>query len=94
MLARGRSGRFVQRTLGIGWHTLHEWQDDPDFQRERDRILARGGEPDPRGTLIDALAARRDDGVDWPSRVRAASMLIEMDAMPATDDGSVGLHDW
>jgi len=94
MLARGRSGRFVMRSLGIGWATLRAWKDDPEFRREYERILARGGEPDPRGTLIDALSARRDDGVDWPSRVRAASMLIDLQSAPAPDDAGVGLHEW
>jgi len=94
LLARGKSGRFVQKTLGIGWATLRAWKDDPEFQREYERVRARGGAPDPRGTLIDALAARRDDGVDSPSRVRAAITLIDLQAAPDPDDAAVGLHDW
>jgi hypothetical protein len=91
MLARGRSGRFCARTLHVSPHTIRAWRDEPDFQAELERVRARGGKPDPHGTLLDALAARKDDGIDWPSRVRAATLLV---AMEQPDDGPAAPVEW
>jgi hypothetical protein len=79
MLARGRSARWCARTLHLSPHTIRAWREEPDFQAELERVRARGGKPDPYGTLLDALAARKDDGIDWPSRVRAASLLVGLE---------------
>lgn len=77
LLARGYSQRAVARRMHRSPATTRAWGALPEFAAEHERVLSRGGRPDPEGTLLDALGARKDDGVDWPSRVRAAYLLME-----------------
>jgi len=58
--------------------TIRRWAKLPLFQAEREQALA-GIAGTPRAVFLDALAARKDDGVDWPSRIRAAERLIELE---------------
>ncbi len=94
LLASGRSARSVGRMLHVGRDTIRKWQRDPEFVDEYERALARGGAPDPRATLLDALSARRDDGVDWPSRLRAALALLEQDASEDDDRTLTASERW
>jgi len=79
MLGRGYSMRHVAVALGVAKSTIARWKQDPLFVAEVERARATRLAPTPRGTLLDALSARRDDGIDWPSRVRAALALLELD---------------
>ncbi len=94
LLARGRSARSVARQLPIGRDTIRRWQKDAEFIAEYERVLARGGAPDPHGTLLDALSARKDDDIDWPSRLRAALTLLELDGDRDREDDAVVSGDW
>ena len=94
LLATGRSARACARMLGVSPDTIRKWKRDPEFADEYERAVARGGAPDPRTTLLDALTARRDDNVDWPSRVRAALALIEQDAPGDDDRSTVASSEW
>jgi hypothetical protein len=77
MVGRGATYATIQKRLGPHPRTLGRWMaSDPDFRAEVERVRASAAQPDPWGTLLDALSARRDDGVDWPARVRAAQLLI------------------
>ena len=66
--------------------TIRRWAKLPRFQAEREPALAEiAGTP--RAVFLDALAARKDDGVDWPSRIRAAERLLELEgAQPAEQE--------
>jgi hypothetical protein len=66
--------------------TVRRWAKLPQFQAERERALAEiAGTP--RAVFLDALAARKDDGVDWASRIRAAERLLELEGrQPAGDE--------
>jgi hypothetical protein len=45
--------------------------------------------------FLDALTARRDDGVDWTSRIRAAERLLELaGTQPAPDEHADQAEGW
>ncbi len=93
MIARGHSRRMIARTLHIGRETIRQWERDPEFAQEVERAVERGGAPDPRGVLLDALTARRDDGVDWQARLKAAFALLEENETSG-DDRRVVAGEW
>jgi hypothetical protein len=65
MLGRGRSTSTVAETLGISARTIERWQKLAGFAAEVARVRGNSERPTPRGVLLDALSARRDDGIDW-----------------------------
>jgi transposase-like protein len=79
MLGRGKTYGAVARTVGVSERTLYNWAAKvPGFAEEVERVRALSSNPEPRGVLLDALSARRDDGVDWNARVRAAEKLLAL----------------
>jgi len=78
MLGRGKTYGAVARTVGVSERTLYNWAKVPGFTEEIERVRALSSNPEPRGVLLDALSARRDDGVDWNARVRAAEKLLAL----------------
>jgi hypothetical protein len=88
MLGRGRSAKHTAETLAVAPRTIERWLADlPGFREEVERVRANSDRPDPAGVFLDALSARRDDGVDWNARLRAAQELLDRDLL----DGSA--HD-
>jgi hypothetical protein len=85
MLGRGRSTKKVHETLDVSTCTIERWRKLPDFAAEVARVRASSERPNARGVLLDALFARRDDGVDWSARLRAAQQLLAL----AEDDPEV-----
>ena len=78
-LARGYSQRYTSTATGVGRTTIREWLKQPAFAAEVERLRAQTDNSTAIGTLIDALGARKDDGVDWSNRVRAAIVLLGID---------------
>ena len=78
MLGRGRSASVVAETLDVSTRTIERWRTLPGFAAEVERVRANSDHPTPRGVLLDALSARRDDGVDWSARLRAAQQLLAL----------------
>jgi transposase-like protein len=78
MLGRGKTCAAVARTVDVSERTLYNWAKVPGFTEEVERVRALSSKPEPRGVLLDALSARRDDGVDWSARVRAAEKLLAL----------------
>lgn len=82
MRARGRPWTAVAEATGRNERTCRRWADLAEFKAEVERV--RGDlAPTPRGVYVAALTARRDDGIDWGARLRAADALIGLDAAPA-----------
>ena len=79
MLGRGRSAKTVAETLEVSTRTIERWRKLPGFGDEVERVRAHSGRPHARGVLLDALSARRDDGVDWSARLRAAQQLLALE---------------
>jgi len=81
----------VARTVGVSERTLYNWAAKvPGFAEEVERVCALSSKPEPRGVLLDALSARRDDGVDWGNRLRAAEKLLTLpDDEPEEEPGRV-----
>ena len=79
MLGRGRSTNKVHETLDVSTRTIERWRKLPGFAAEVARVRASSERPNARGVLLDALSARRDDGVDWSARLRAAQQLLTLD---------------
>jgi hypothetical protein len=67
---------------GVARSTIARWNEDPAFREEVERVRGLTDDSTPLGTLVDALAARKDDGIDWPSRLRAALALLELERSP------------
>jgi hypothetical protein len=92
-LARGYSQRYISRTTGVSRDTIRRWLKDPAFADfvEGTRAQLKGSTA--LGTLIDALGARKDDGVDWSNRVRAAIVLLGIED-PADEplNDEIGWH--
>jgi transposase-like protein len=78
MLGRGKTYGAVARTVGVSERTLYNWAKVPGFAEEVERVRALSSRPEPRGVLLDALSARRNDGVDWNARLRAAEKLLAL----------------
>jgi len=55
----------VADTLERSTRTIERWRELPGFAAEVERVRANSERPNARGVLVDALSARRDDGVDW-----------------------------
>jgi hypothetical protein len=79
MLGRGRSTETVADTVGRSARTIERWRELPGFAAEVERVRANSERPNARGVLLDALSARRDDGVDWSARLRAAQHLLALE---------------
>ena len=79
MLGRGRSAQTVAETLDVSTRTIERWRKLPGFAAEVERVRANSERPSARGVLLDALSARRDDGVDWSARLRAAQQLLALE---------------
>ncbi len=79
MLGRGRSVQTVADTLERSARTIERWRKLPGFAAEVERVRANSERPNARGVLLDALSARRDDGVDWSARLRAAQQLLTLE---------------
>jgi len=82
MLGRGYSQRHTSSVTGVARSTIARWNEDPAFRAEVERVRSLTADSTPLGTLVDALSARRDDGIDWPSRLRAALSLLELERSP------------
>lgn len=85
MRARGATWVKIAEALGRDERTCRRWQDLPEFKAEVERARSDLA-PTPRGVFVHALMARKDDGVDWQARLRAAERLINLDAIPAPAD--------
>jgi len=93
MIGRGKPLKAVALVLGVSPRTVTRWRGDDDFQAEESRVRDSAGKPNPQGTLLDALSARRDDQVDWVARLNAAKQMLALglgqdddekpDALPA-----------
>jgi len=90
MLGRGYSQRYTAAALDVSKGTIVRWNRDPAFRAEVDRARASRLNPTPRGVLVDSLAARKDDGVDWNSRLRGALALLGLDDPDEPDDDEPG----
>jgi hypothetical protein len=82
MLGRGYSQRHTSSVTGVARSTIASWYKEPVFRAEVERVRELTDDSAPLGTLVDALSARRDDGIDWPSRLRAALALLELERSP------------
>ena len=87
MLARGKPKNAVAKALGLSVQTVRAWAKQPAFIREFERVQASSQDPNPRGILLDALSARKDDSCDWTNRVKAALALIELGPESGDDHG-------
>jgi hypothetical protein len=76
LIGRGATNAQAARTVGVARKTIQRWRQIEAFERLVEDTKGRSESPDPMGTLIDALAATRDDGVDWTARLSAARQLI------------------
>jgi len=79
MLGRGRSMQTVADTVDRSTRTIERWRKLPGFAAEVERVRANSERPSARGVLLDALSARRDDGIDWSARLRAAQQLLALE---------------
>ena len=86
LVGSGHTYVSAARAVNRNESTIRRWSKLPQFQAERERALADiAGTP--RSVFLDALTARRDDGVDWASRIRAAERLLELAGRkPAADE--------
>lgn len=85
LLARGLTVEAVAGVVNVSTRTIRNWKHIPEFQRTlTETAAATRDATDPRGVLIDALTARKDDGIDWTNRVKAALALEELDAREST----------
>jgi hypothetical protein len=92
MRARGRSWTAIAEATGRNERTCRRWAELPEFKAEVERV--RGDlTPSPRGVFVAALTARKDDGIDWQARLRAADALIEMVAVATDADADADLLD-
>ncbi len=93
-VARGFSQRFTNAATGVSRDTIRAWMKQPEFMAEVERIRALTDGSAPMGVLVDCLGARRDDGVDYPTRLRAALALIEIErgSDDIGDAGEIGWH--
>ena len=76
MIGRGKSTQHCSDVMGPSTRTIARWKNLPAFAAEVERARESSERPDPRGTLIDALSARRDDGIDWAARLTASRALL------------------
>lgn len=84
LLARGRNRQQVAVALGVSVGTLSKWRRLPAFQEAEAEAAETARTTTVRGIIMDAmLSARRDDGVDWTARLRAAAMLDQLDEREA-----------
>lgn len=85
LLARGLPAQAVADIVNTSSRTIRNWKHIPEFQRVlAETAAATRDATDPRGVLIDALTARKDDGIDWTNRVKAALALEELEARETT----------
>jgi hypothetical protein len=94
LVGSGHTYVSAARVVNRDESTVRRWSKLPLFQAERERALADiAGTP--RAVFLDALAARKDDGVDWGSRIRAAERLLELEGTrPAEDEYADLLEGW
>lgn len=78
LLARGATEAHCASVFGISPRTVRRWKKLPAVQAEMQRVKANATEPDPEGVLIDSLAARTDDGVNWTARQRGALEIMAL----------------
>jgi hypothetical protein len=84
---RGKTRKAIANRLEVTERTLTRWRKLPEFQAEEQRVRVNSSSADPRGVLVDALSARRDDGIDWQSRLKAAFALLgDRTEMPPEED--------
>jgi hypothetical protein len=74
----------VDVLVGVNERNIRAWRKRPEFEQlvqrfKVDRETALGHAPDYPTVLTEALAARKDDRIDWSSRLRAAQLLAEHD---------------
>jgi hypothetical protein len=87
MLGRGKTRKAVAAKLEVTERTITRWRKLSEFAEEEQRVRVNSSSADPRGVLIDALSARKDDDIDWQSRLKAAFALLGDDtAMPPNHD--------
>jgi Homeodomain-like domain len=80
MKGRGASTKQIADTFGVSLRTVERWGECypdgrdrvPGFRAEVERVRAQSANPTAEGTLLDALSARKDDGVNWQARIAAA----------------------
>ena len=83
MKGRGASTKQIADTFGVSLRTVERWGECypdgrervPGFRAEVERVRAQSANPTAEGTLLDALSARKDDGVNWQARIAAAVEL-------------------
>ncbi|MGI8478911.1 MAG: hypothetical protein ACR2M2_03500 [Gaiellaceae bacterium] len=94
LVGAGHTFVSAARAVNRDESTVRRWSKLPQFQAERERALA-GIAGTPRAVFLDALTARRDDGVDWASRIRAAERLLELaGTQPAADEHADLAEGW
>lgn len=95
LLGRGYSQRHAAYVEGVGRGTIVRWLRDPVFVAEVERARENRLNPTPRGTLIEAAYnARKDDGIDWATRVRAVMALADLDRESDDPDEDVEPAGW
>jgi hypothetical protein len=89
LVGRGKNGPTICETLSISPRTLRYWKALPGFAEEAERVRQNAWQPTGEGTLLDALTATKNDGIDWVARLGAARELIRIEANrpPAEETG-------
>lgn len=89
----GKSWKHIGEALDVNERTARRWNELPEFRTEVERVRS-SLTPTPRGVFIAALLARKDDGVDWQARLRAADALMGMDASPEATQEDDLITEW
>ena len=88
MVGRGASYAATGRALSVNERTVRRWARLPVFVAEVERVRA-DLTPTPRGVFLMALTARKDDGIDWQARLRAAERLIGLEPEQPQDESEL-----
>jgi len=85
LVGRGASSAAAARAIGVNERTVRRWREIPAFRAEVERVRA-DLTPSAHGVFVQALTARKDDGIDWQARLRAADALIDLEAKPPSPE--------
>jgi hypothetical protein len=87
LVGRGLTLKEAGHAVGIAPKTAQRWNMQPEVRKIARETREHLMNPSVRGTLHEALSARKRDGsLDWNARISAARLLMtEPEMMPESD---------